>query len=145
MFAGPAKKIVESHAGKVKLVLRYVPFHEGADTIAKTLEAAKAQGKFWEALELVYERQREWADHEDPRPEIMWDHYPSAGLDVAKLREDMSSQEIAAALRQDMSDAAALGVRRTPTFYVNGQPLQKFDARELETLVATTVNEVYGP
>ena len=39
-FAEPVKKLVESHAGRVRLVLRYAAFHQGSDTMVKALEAA---------------------------------------------------------------------------------------------------------
>ncbi len=138
------KKLVDSHDGKVRLVLRYAPFHQGADTIARSLEAARRQGKFWETLDLVYAKQGEWADHHDPKPDVMWEYFPTVGLDLEKLREDMATPETDAVLRQDMADVMTLGVRRTPTFLVNGRPLQQFGLRELETLVGQTVAEAYG-
>jgi len=138
------KKIVEASDGRVRLVLRYAPFHQGADEIVRALEASRRQGKYWETLELVYEKQREWADHHHPRPEAMWQYFPSLGLDAEKLRRDMRSPEVEAVLRQDMADAEALGVRKTPTFIVNGRPLLRFSLSELQTLVRDTVVEVYG-
>lgn len=138
------KEILKTHEGKVKLVLRYTPFHEGADTIVKGLEAARRQGKFWETLDVVYEKQRQWADHHNPRPDAMWQYYPSAGLDVDKLRQDMEAAEIDEVLKQDMADAVALSVRQTPTFFVNGRPLPKFGLQELQELVDETVAEQYG-
>lgn len=144
VFAVPVKEIVASHEDKVRLVLRYVAFHRGADQIAAALEASRYQGKFWETLDLVYARQKEWADHHHPNPDALWPHFPSVGLDVEKLREDMRRPEVAAALRQDRADAIALGVRGTPTFFVNGRPLPRFGLRELEALVRETVREVYG-
>jgi 2-hydroxychromene-2-carboxylate isomerase len=56
----------------------------------------------------------------------MWEFFPSVGLDMARLEEDMTHPEIEAIVRQDMADAIALGVRKTPTFIANGQPLQRF-------------------
>ena len=41
------KHLMAAHPGKIKLVLRYAPFHDGADYFVKILEAAKRQGKFW--------------------------------------------------------------------------------------------------
>ncbi len=143
-FSEPVKKIVESHAGKVRLVLRYAPFHQGADTMVKALEAARRQGRYWETLQLLYDKQREWADHHHPRPDIMWTYFPSIGLDLAQLERDMKSAEIEAILRQDVADATVLGVRKTPTFIVNGEPLQRFGLSELEALVRTKVDEAYG-
>ncbi len=138
------KKIVEGSDGQVRLVLRYAPFHQGADVVALALEASRRQGKFWETLDLVYEKQREWADHHHPRPDVLWQYFPSVGLDVEKLREDMRSPEVAAVVRQDLADALVLDVRKTPTFIVNGRPLLRFGLRELQTLVGDTVVEVYG-
>ncbi len=138
------KEIVESHEGKVRLVLRYAPFHRGADQIAAALEASRRQGKFWETLDLVYAKQKEWANHHHPNPDVMWQHFPSVGLDVEKLREDMRRPEVAAVLQQDRADLVALGVRGTPTFFVNGRPLPRFGLRELESLVREKVREAYG-
>lgn len=143
-FAKPVKELVESHEGRVRLVLRYAPFHHGADTMAKVLEAARRQGKYWETLQLLYDKQPEWADHHHPRPDVMWEFFPSVGLDLERLAEDVRAPEIEALLQQDMSDARTLGVRKTPTFIVNGQPLQRFGMRELESLVRAKVAEVYG-
>jgi len=138
------KKIVEDSDGQVKLVLRYAPFHQGADVVAFALEASRRQGKFWETLDLVYERQREWADHHRPNPDVLWPYFPSVGLDVEQLRADMRSPEVGAVVRQDMADAIVLDVRKTPTFIVNGRPLLRFGQSELRALVRDTVAEVYG-
>ena len=138
------KKIEEGSDGQVKLVLRYAPFHHGADVVAYALEASRRQGKFWETLDLVYQRQPEWADHHRPNPDVLWQYFPSVGLDVEQLRADMRSPEVAAVVRQDLADAIVLGIRKTPTFLVNGRPLARFGRAQLETLVADTVDAVYG-
>jgi protein-disulfide isomerase len=143
-FAAPVKALVESYEGKVRLVLRYAPFHEGADTMVKALEAARRQGKYWETLQLLYDKQPAWADHHHPRPEAMWEFFPSVGLDLVRLGEDMRDPGIESLLQLDIADAKTLGVRKTPTFIVNGEPLQRFGMRELESLVRSKVVEVYG-
>jgi len=143
-FAEPVKELVESHKGKVRLVLRYAPFHEGADTMVKALEAARRQGKYWETLQLLYDKQPDWADHHHPRPDAMWEFFPAVGLDLVQLGEDMRDPGIEALVQQDVADAKTLGVRKTPTFIVNGEPLQRFGMRELESLVRAKVVEVDG-
>ena len=45
------KGIVTSSFGQVRLVVRYAPLHKGSDTAVKILEAARQQGKYWEAVE----------------------------------------------------------------------------------------------
>ena len=138
------KKIVEENDGEVKLVLRYAPFHQGADTIAKALEASRRQGKFWEMLDLVYAKQGEWADHQHPRPDVVWQYLPAIGIDVEQLRKDMRDAEVEEVVRQDMPDALALGIRGAPTFLVNGRLRKRFGLSELQALVSDTVAGLDG-
>ncbi|MDP2104349.1 MAG: thioredoxin domain-containing protein, partial [Desulfobulbaceae bacterium] len=44
------KNLMAAYPGKIKLVMRYAPFHDGADYFVKILEAARRQGKYWETL-----------------------------------------------------------------------------------------------
>ena len=55
------KNMLKSHPDRIRLVLRYAPFHEGSDKVVAVLEAARKQGKFWEALEAVFGSQDDWA------------------------------------------------------------------------------------
>ena len=57
------KKILESNPGRIKLVIRYAPLHQGSDEVVKILEASKEQGKYWETLEVMFESQPHWASH----------------------------------------------------------------------------------
>ncbi len=41
------KKLMAVNPGKIKLVVRYAPFHDVADYFVKILEAAIKQGKYW--------------------------------------------------------------------------------------------------
>lgn len=137
------KSLMAAYPGKIKLVLRYTPFHEGADYMVKILEAAREQGKFWETLELMYNTQDHWASHHDPKPQLIWRYLPQVGLDVEKIRGDMYDPEIARRIRQDLADANTLNVRKTPGFFVNGKPLTEFGRRQLKELVESQIQEVY--
>jgi protein-disulfide isomerase len=112
--------------GKIKLVIRYAPFHDGADYFVKILEAAKRQGKYWETLDIMYKTQRYWASHQNPQPKRIWRFLPRAGLDLDKIRRDMNDPEIAKIIQQDLADTKTLNVRKTPGFFVNGKPLPRF-------------------
>jgi len=127
----------------VRLVLRYAPFHQGADTMVLILEAARRQGRFWEALEVMYATQPQWASHHQPRPERIWEFLPSAGVDVEQIRKDMQDPDLRAIVRQDLADGQALGVRRTPQFFVNGIPLLSFGRTQLKTLLDSEVAARY--
>lgn len=137
------KHLMAANPGKIKLVLRYAPFHDGADYFVKILEAAKRQGKFWETLDIMYKTQRYWASHHNPKPQLIWQYLPHAGLDLEKIRKDMNDPEIEQIIKQDLADAETLNVRKTPGFFVNGKPLTSFGYRQLQDLVDSEINANY--
>lgn len=137
------KQIMQQHPGKIKLVLRYAPFHKGADYFVKILEAAKKQGKYWETLEVMFATQRHWASHHDPKPENIWHFLPSVGLDIDRLKRDMQNPAIQKIIDQDMADVKALNVRKTPGFFVNGKPLITFGRKQLQDLLESEIEAVY--
>jgi protein-disulfide isomerase len=137
------KHLMSSNPGKIRLVVRYTPFHKGSDYVVKLLEAARLQNKFWETLEATYESQPAWASHGNPQPERLWSLLGSVGLDQKRARHDMQSQTIAQHIQQDMADAQQLQVTKTPGFFVNGKPLVRFGYEQLQQLVDTEIRSNY--
>ena len=107
------------------------------------LEAARQQEKFWEVLDVMYETQPQWASHHNPQPDLIWQFLPAAGVDVAKIRRDMNDPDLLGILNQDLADAKALGVQRTPQFFVNGRPLLNFGFQQLKSLLDAEVSAQY--
>lgn len=142
-FHPMVKALMAANPGKIKLVLRYAPFHHGADYAVKILEAAKKQGRYWETLELMYGAQSYWTRHHEVQPELLWKILPKAGLNVEKIRADMNHPDIAKIIKQDLEDAKALNVRKTPGYFVNGKPLARFGYKQLKELVASEIRENY--
>lgn len=134
-FAPFIKQIMAANPGRIKLVLRYAPFHEGADNFVKILEAAGMQGKYWETLDVMFKSQNIWASHHNYQPERLWDVLPRAGVDIDQIRKDMQDPAIAKIIEQDMADVKALNVQKTPGYFVNGKPLQTFGYRQLQQLI----------
>tara|TARA_R110002096_G_scaffold436061_2_gene666651 strand:+ start:2321 stop:2971 length:651 start_codon:yes stop_codon:yes gene_type:complete len=143
MFAQPVKDLLEAYPGKVRLVKRYAPFHHGADKVVQILEAARLQGKYWETLQLLFDGQHRWADHHSPNPDMVWELVASLGLDMERLRRDANDPKILAIVQQDIADAQALGVHKTPGFFVNGKTMPSFGLEQLQTLVAEEVSAQY--
>jgi len=137
------KKLMAVNPGKIKLVVRYAPFHNGSDYFVKILEAARKQDKYWETLEVMYKTQRYWASHHNPQPRLIWKFLPRAGLDLEKIRNDMNDPEIVKLIQQDLADAKTLNVRKTPGFFVNGKPLPSFGYKQLQELVESEIKKNY--
>lgn len=138
------KQIMDAYGGKVRLVLRYAALHEGSDKAVAIIEAARLQGKFLPVLEALLARQPEWAVHGAPDLEKAWAIAGATGLDVARARTDALSPAIAVLLAQETVDLKAAGVEGTPTFFVNGKPLQSFGAQQLYDLVTAEVQAAGG-
>lgn len=115
------KQLLQEYDGKIKVVIRYIPFHRNSEFAIRILEASRAQNKYWEVLEMMFESQAYWADHHTPKPELLWEYLPTQGVDIEKLKADMNSLEIQNIIDTDKADANQLGVRGTPTFFVNGK------------------------
>ena len=129
------KNMLKTHPDRLRLVLRYAPFHEGSDKVVALLEAARKQGKFWETLEAVFASQPEWAPNHVAQLNLVWPHLQGLGLDLDKVRADMNAPEIANVIAQDLADARTLNVTQTPEYFVNGRPLPSFGYEQLQTLV----------
>lgn len=133
------KKMMSQHPRDVRLVLRYVKLHVGSEEAIRLLEASRKQGVFVPVLEAVLAAQPQW--HDDAKASAAWDAAAQAGLDVAKAREDMMSPEITATIERDAADAKTVGVKGTPTFFVNGKPLTNFGAQQLYDLIWSEINQ----
>lgn len=129
------KKILEKYAGSVRVVIRYAAFHHGSDQAVRILETARLQGLFEPVLEALLAAQPTWASHDAPNINLAWEAAASAGLDVPRARKEILLPDITAVLVQDTADIKTIGVRQTPTFFVNGKPLQSFGPEQLEELV----------
>jgi protein-disulfide isomerase len=137
------KQLMDAYPGKIKLVIRYNPLHEGADFPVKILEAARKQGKFWETMDVLYRTQGHWTSHHIVQPQQMWRVLPMAGIDVERIKKDMDDPSIEKRIQQDLADAKALGVTKTPGFFVNGKPLTSFGYPQLRQLIESEIKENY--
>ena len=145
MFHPFVKTLLKKYDGKVNLVVRYAPFHPGSDKTVKMLEAARKQGMgvFWDVLELMYDTQEGWASHHNPQPEKLWEYLAYYKFDVARMKKDMTDPAFEKIIAMDLADAKALGVRQTPSYFVNGKPLPSFGSKQLEALLANEVAAQY--
>lgn len=129
------KEMMAAYPDQIRLVLRYAPFHNGSDQVVAVLEAARRQGKFWPALEVLLANQAHWAPHHTAQVALVWQHLEPLGLDMEHLALDATDPAIAQVIRQDVEDARTLKVSKTPEFFVNGRPLPSFGYDQLRKLV----------
>ncbi|GGL58611.1 DsbA family protein [Wenxinia marina] len=134
------KDIMAEHGSAVRVVIRYTPFHgEASEQAIRVLEAARMQGVFEPVLEALLRDQPRWASHGAPEPGLLLDIAASAGFDVDEGQGQLLFPGTTAVLNQDRADVETVGVRQTPTFFVNGRSLDPFGEAELRRLVAAEV------
>ena len=139
-FHPVVKEILDKNPETVRVVIRYTPFHGPiSETAIKLLEAARMQGKFEPVLNALMAYQNVWAAHGEFDQQKLGKIAAGAGLDLELAIEQMKSPDVVAIFNQDKADVETMGVRQTPTFYINGKPLDPFGEAELRRLVATEV------
>jgi protein-disulfide isomerase len=137
------KEIMAANPDRIRLSIRHVPFHKGSDQVVKMLEAAKKQGKYWQALEAVLASQGHWVVNHAAQPDRAWNSLEALGLNLEQVKIDMNNPEIAQRIEQDLQDAKALNVTKTPEFFVNGRPMPSFGLEQLQNLVKEALQTAY--
>jgi len=130
------ERVVSENAGKVRLVVRYLPLHANSALAIHALEAAAEQGRFWEMLEALFLNQPAWGSHSAPRPELIPEYAQQIGLDMQAFRSSYQGIGHRAKLERDRADAEKLAVKGTPTLFVNGRRLDTLGYEPLRALVA---------
>ena len=130
------KEIMGVFPGKTRLVLRYAAFHAPSAEAIGLLEAARMQNVFEPVLERLYETQALWAPHGRSATNV-WEVVQNTGLDLEAARKQAKMPDVVAVLNQEAADIRAIGVSKTPTFFVNGKPLTKFGPQPLFDLVSS--------
>jgi protein-disulfide isomerase len=141
-FNPTVKKLLKEYDGKVRLVVRYMPLHPNSLTAATFTEAAGEQGKYWQAQEMLFQKQPEWGTKHGhsagPRADInaLFRKYAmELGLDYIKMDAVFAQNKYAAKLDRDKKDGQSIGVRQTPTLFVNGIKLRNLNEADLKSLI----------
>lgn len=141
-FAPIVKKIMKDYEGKIRLVIRYMPLHPNSLSAATFTEAAGEQGKYWQAQEMLFQKQPEWGTKHGPQAGAPVDinalfkkYAMELGLDMDKMNAAFAANKYKEKTERDRKDGEALGVRQTPSFFVNGRKLAKFGEADLRALI----------
>jgi protein-disulfide isomerase len=129
------KAIMNEYQGKVRLVVRYAPFHGNSVFAAQMLEAARQQGRYWELIEVMFDRLPEWGSHHAPKPELLPVIAKSIGLDTEKMMQAIEAGTFNAQIELDRADAQKLEVKQTPTFFINGQKPAELTLEAIRSLI----------
>ncbi|QED27949.1 thioredoxin [Microvenator marinus] len=127
------KAVQAANPEDVRLVFKNMPlpFHEQAVPAALAAMAAGKQGKFWEFVELAYDKQTELA------PDFIKAHAAGLGLDMEQFQADFGNEADIEKVQADLNLGVKLGVNGTPTMFINGVRAVGVQTQdELQRLVA---------
>lgn len=149
-FEPTLKEILAENDGKVRLVFKHFPLypspHKNAMVSSHAAEAAAKQGKFWEMHDVLYEKQDEWAELEDPKPKFE-EYAGELSLNIDDFKRDLEAEAGKDAINRDKDLGGELELRGTPSIFVNGEAfdLQSGGGAEgLKAKVKQVVEEAYG-
>jgi protein-disulfide isomerase len=141
-FGPSVKRIVKEFDGQTKLVIRYMPLHPNSMLAGAFLEYAGEKGKYWETVDLIFQKQPEWGERHgappasQPNAPALFEKYAGQlGLDWKEIDAAFKSGKYKPKFDRDLSDGRSIGVRQTPTIFVNGKRLMRLSESDLRALV----------
>ncbi|MGH7790314.1 MAG: DsbA family protein [Candidatus Binatia bacterium] len=115
------RQALDAYPTQARFVFKHFPLtsiHPQAKPAALAAAAAQQQGKFWEMHALLFANQRALGD------EQLREYARRLNLDLARFDADRESEAIKQQVQDDIRLGQRVGVRGTPTIFVNGKYLQ---------------------
>lgn len=111
--------------GKIRYVFRHFPFLDDRSSIKESDQAANAsmcaldQGRFWDYKAILFANFGEATGaYTDRRLEA---YAQSLGLDMSAFNSCYKDNQFKDEIQKDLADGDSLGVKGTPTIFVNGK------------------------
>jgi protein-disulfide isomerase len=119
------KRLFGEFGDRVKFIYRHFPLpqHKHADPAARAAEAAGRQGRFWEMHDRIFEGRETWSKQADAE-ETFVGYAGQLGLDPERFRADLKSADVRKAVEEDRRSGERAGLQGTPTFFLNGWPIE---------------------
>lgn len=124
------ERIVKENPGKVRFVTRDFPLTQHAEAFkaAEAAEAAREQGKYWEYIHVLMKNQSSLGI------EKLKSFAGELGLDRTRFDAALDSGKFTETVQRDVEDGMKLGVKGTPSLFINGR---RVTARSYEELKAS--------
>lgn len=133
-------------AGQVRYIFKDFPIHNIHPQAQKAHESARCAREqagdegYWQMHDLLFANQEQWANSTN-HVDIFKSYAAELALAQAEFDECLDSSRYAEAVNAEVDEGVQLGVRGTPSFFINGQPLvgaQPFSVfqQAIETLLA---------
>lgn len=132
------KQIMEEYGERVSLEYKHFPLttiHAFAFKAAEASECANDQGKFWEYVDIAFTNQK------DLRKKALKQYAEELGLDTEKFNDCLDSGAKAKYVTADFNEGIGKGVGGTPTFFINGEKLEKWNYESFAAVLDAALAE----
>ena len=125
------ERLVKESGDKVRLVARDFPLNQHAEAFkaAEAAEAAREQGKYWEYVQVLLQNQSSLS------VEKLKSFATQLGLDRTRFDAALDSRKFAEMVQTDLDDGIKLGLKGTPSFFINGRRVTAKSYEELKESV----------
>ncbi len=113
--------------GKISYIYRPLVADIENDTdrlVAESIYCAGEQGKFWEMTDWLFANVDNWSTAEDIIVSLEEQAAPPLGLDGTELERCLRTERFRPQVEKIADDANARNIENTPTFLINGQPVE---------------------
>ena len=142
--ASPMLKQIPSQFPDTVFVYRYFPLtqiHPNSVESAVAVEAAGAQGKYWEMHDLMFQKQTEWENVPDPL-DLFAQYAQSIGVkDINQFKSDITNKKYLSPIEKNNNEALGMNLQGTPSYFFNGHELQASDLAGLLKQAQQYVNK----
>ena len=131
------EQLRRQYAGRVTFNVRYFPIdsHKNARAAAIAVEAAAQQGKFEPMYKRMFETQRSWAEQGTSKAAVFRGYAEDLGLDMKAFDAAVTDPKTTARVQRDSDAGVALGVKGTPTFFIDEQRIEPKSIEDLQRML----------
>ncbi|WP_341855284.1 DsbA family protein [Brachybacterium sp. GPGPB12] len=87
----------------------------------------------------LFDNATEWGHQETSQRELFFSYAEEIGLDMERFEQVYDDPATTQRIEQSAADAEALGVTGTPTFFVDGKPLEPTRVEDLTNPLDTAL------
>jgi len=115
--------ILALHQEKIRFTFQHFPLegHRWSRISHQAAECAAKQSRFWDYHDRLYGDQEIWSKGVQPPVETFIQYAGEMGLDLNEFARCLSDVEVAKTIQAERMGGLDLGVRSTPSFFVNGE------------------------
>jgi protein-disulfide isomerase len=125
------ERLVKEYGDKVRLVARDFPLNQHTEALkaAEAAEAAREQGRYWEYVQVLLRNQSSLG------VDKLKSYATEIGLDRTRFDSGLDSGKFAELVERDVEAGMKLGLKATPTLFLNGRRVSVKSYEDLKAQV----------